>query len=99
MILSIQNYFCYNHPVLQLSPVSPTKRVWRDRDGEGENKKGQKEKKREKERSDYREQKRDYDQIDCLCGTTLSTPAQPHIHLLESRLPNWEGTKEEIQAI
>ena len=24
MILSIQNYFCYNHPVLQLSPVSPT---------------------------------------------------------------------------
>ena len=24
MIITIQNYFCYNHPVLQLSPVSPT---------------------------------------------------------------------------
>ena len=28
MILSIQNYFCYNHPVLQLSPVSPTHRCF-----------------------------------------------------------------------
>ena len=73
-----------------------TKRVWRDRDGEGENKKGQKEKKREKERSDYREQKRDYDQIDCLCGTTPPSPSQPHIHLLESHC---RIEKEEIQAI